>query len=189
MIYAFPFAPLVPTIQIAVDELGRFLAGAPFATHAAADVPSNQIFNQHILGNGEAISCVIWNGSHYITLTDIERVVTARLYAIGRDVIDRRKLQTVITSFLRNLKLNSGYILESSKSELLQLLFKTSCIRSQKKQKVFLWFAVPHEQIFQAVLDRELKTTHPHQAATALRSSELRFPPYYQTYDEDGGLL
>lgn len=117
----FIVATTPPPIQTAVEELGRFLACAPFAAYTTGERSPDRVFNQHILGNGEAISCVVWNGSHFITLTDIERVVTARLYAIGRQVVDRRKLQEIITSFLRNLKVNSGYILEHSKVSTLLL--------------------------------------------------------------------
>lgn len=42
-------------------------------------------------------------------------------------------------------------------SEFLELLFKYNCIRTQKKQKVFYWFSVPHDRLFLDALDRDLK--------------------------------
>jgi hypothetical protein len=37
------------------------------------------------------------------------------------------------------------------------LLYKHQCIRTQKKQKVFLWFSVPHDRLFLDALERDLK--------------------------------
>ena len=42
-------------------------------------------------------------------------------------------------------------------SDFLELLFKHGCIRTQKKQKVFYWFSVPHDRLFLDALDRDLK--------------------------------
>lgn len=42
-------------------------------------------------------------------------------------------------------------------SDFLELLFKHNCIRTQKKQKVFYWFSVPHDRLFLDALDRDLK--------------------------------
>ncbi|KAJ7156182.1 STE12-like C2H2 type Zn-finger transcription factor, partial [Mycena filopes] len=42
-------------------------------------------------------------------------------------------------------------------SPFLDLLFKYQCIRTQKKQKVFYWFSVPHDRLFLDALERDLK--------------------------------
>ncbi|PFH49297.1 hypothetical protein AMATHDRAFT_48848 [Amanita thiersii Skay4041] len=42
-------------------------------------------------------------------------------------------------------------------SPFLDLLFKYQCIRTQKKQKVFFWFSVPHDRLFLDALERDLK--------------------------------
>lgn len=39
----------------------------------------------------------------------------------------------------------------------MELLFHHNCIRTQKKQKVFYWFSVPHDRLFLDALDRDLK--------------------------------
>ncbi|KAJ7468801.1 STE12-like C2H2 type Zn-finger transcription factor [Mycena latifolia] len=44
-----------------------------------------------------------------------------------------------------------------SASPFLDLLFKYQCIRTQKKQKVFYWFSVPHDRLFLDALERDLK--------------------------------
>ena len=44
-----------------------------------------------------------------------------------------------------------------SQSPFLDLLFKYQCIRTQKKQKVFYWFSVPHDRLFLDALERDLK--------------------------------
>ncbi|KAJ7759721.1 hypothetical protein DFH07DRAFT_1060147 [Mycena maculata] len=42
-------------------------------------------------------------------------------------------------------------------SPFLDLLFKYQCICTQKKQKVFYWFSVPHDRLFLDALERDLK--------------------------------
>jgi hypothetical protein len=47
--------------------------------------------------------------------------------------------------------------LEEPKSPFLELLYKNKCIRTQKKQKVFFWYSVPYDRLFQDVLKRDRK--------------------------------
>lgn len=47
--------------------------------------------------------------------------------------------------------------LHNLQSPFLDLLFKYQCIRTQKKQKVFYWFSVPHDRLFLDALERDLK--------------------------------
>lgn len=47
--------------------------------------------------------------------------------------------------------------LEDAKSDLLAFLHQNKCIRTQKKQKVFYWFSVPHDRLFMDALERDLK--------------------------------
>ncbi|KAJ7446068.1 STE like transcription factor-domain-containing protein, partial [Mycena latifolia] len=42
-------------------------------------------------------------------------------------------------------------------SPFLDLLFKYQCIHTQKKQKVFYWFSVPHDRLFLDALEHDLK--------------------------------
>ncbi|KAF9481076.1 hypothetical protein BDN70DRAFT_876816 [Pholiota conissans] len=68
-----------------------------------------------------------------------------------------KKFEEGVFSDLRNLKPGVDACLEEPKSPFLDLLFKYQCIRTQKKQKVFYWFSVPHDRLFLDALERDLK--------------------------------
>ncbi|KAJ6460489.1 STE like transcription factor-domain-containing protein, partial [Mycena vitilis] len=77
--------------------------------------------------------------------------------AFSRPVRNLKKFEEGIFSDLRCLKPGADACLEEPKSAFLELLFKYQCIRSQKKQKVFYWFSVPHDRLFLDALERDLK--------------------------------
>ncbi|KAI9365153.1 STE like transcription factor-domain-containing protein, partial [Pilaira anomala] len=106
---------------------------------------------------GESITCVKWNDAFYISGTDIVRCLVFRFHAFGRPVQNFKKFEEGIFSDLRNLKPGTDAILEEPKSPFLDLLFKNNCIRTQKKQKVFFWYSVPHDRLFLDALERDLK--------------------------------
>jgi len=62
-----------------------------------------------------------------------------------------------IFSDLRNLKAGEHASLEGPRSQFLDCLFKNRAIRTQKKQKVFYFYSVPHDSLFLEVLERDLK--------------------------------
>jgi hypothetical protein len=68
-----------------------------------------------------------------------------------------KKFEEGIFSDLRNLKPGVDAILEEPRSEFLEMLYKNNCIRTQKKQKVFFWFSVPHDRLFIDALERDHK--------------------------------
>ncbi|CAB5390917.1 unnamed protein product [Rhizophagus irregularis] len=68
-----------------------------------------------------------------------------------------QKFEEGVFSDLRNLKPGMDASLEEPKSEFLEMLYKNNCIRTQKKQKVFYWFSVPHDRLFLDALERDLK--------------------------------
>ncbi|KAI8058691.1 STE like transcription factor-domain-containing protein, partial [Gilbertella persicaria] len=123
-----------------IDQLKSFLVTAPNG--------QNEAINQHHLPNGEIVSCVRWNDSFFISGTDIVRCLVFRFLAFGRPVENVKKFEEGIFSDLRNLKPGTDAILEEPKSPFLDLLFRNNCIRTQKKQKVFYWFSVPHDRLF-----------------------------------------
>ncbi|KAI8576003.1 hypothetical protein K450DRAFT_179936, partial [Umbelopsis ramanniana AG] len=108
-------------------------------------------------GTCDSISCVLWKGLLYITGTDIVRSLLFRFHAFGRLVTNIKKFEEGIFSDLRNLKPGTDSCLECPKSDFLDLLYKYKCIRTQKKQKVFCWFSVPHDRLFLDALERDLK--------------------------------
>ncbi|KAF7345230.1 hypothetical protein MSAN_01899600 [Mycena sanguinolenta] len=79
------------------------------------------------------------------------------LQAFSRPVRNMQKFEEGVYSDLRNLKPGVDACLEEPKSPFLDLLFKYQCIRTQKKQKVFYWFSVPHNRLFLDALERDLK--------------------------------
>ncbi|KAG8908969.1 homeodomain transcription factor ste12 [Tulasnella sp. 403] len=126
------------------------------ASHAPPPVP-HPALNRFLLPSGEYVSCVLWNGLYHITGTDIVRALVFRFDAFGRPVRNMKKFEEGVFSDLRNLKPGTDACLEEPKSPFLDLLFKYQCIRTQKKQKVFYWFSVPHDRLFLDALERDLK--------------------------------
>ncbi|KAI9281539.1 STE like transcription factor-domain-containing protein [Sporodiniella umbellata] len=107
--------------------------------------------------NGENISCILWNNLYHITGTDIVRTLLHRFHLFGRPVTNLKKFEEGVFSDLRNLKPGMDASLEEPKSDFLEMLYKNNCIRTQKKQKVFYWFSVPHDRLFLDALERDLK--------------------------------
>ncbi|KAH9832207.1 STE like transcription factor-domain-containing protein [Rhodofomes roseus] len=118
---------------------------------------SHPALNRFLLPNMEYVSCVLWDGLYHITGTDIVRALVFRFEAFGRPVRNMKKFEEGVFSDLRNLKPGVDACLEEPKSPFLELLFKYQCIRTQKKQKVFYWFSVPHDRLFLDALERDLK--------------------------------
>ncbi|KAI8335389.1 STE like transcription factor-domain-containing protein [Chlamydoabsidia padenii] len=135
-----------------IDDLKLFLA-----TAANNWDPSSPPLKRFHLPTGESISCVLWNGLFFVTGTDIVRSLTFRFHAFGRPITNAKKFEEGIFSDLRNLKPGIDARLEEPKSDLLDMLYKNNCIRTQKKQKVFYWYSVPHDRIFLDALERDLK--------------------------------
>ncbi|KAF7320795.1 hypothetical protein HMN09_00165900 [Mycena chlorophos] len=154
-----------------LDRLKFFLATAPsrwdadaemdgahFGHHPNAITPtSHPALNRFLLPSQEYVSCVLWNGLYHITGTDIVRALVFRFEAFSRPVRNMKKFEEGVFSDLRNLKPGTDACLEEPKSPFLDLLFKYQCIRTQKKQKVFYWFSVPHDRLFLDALERDLK--------------------------------
>ncbi|KAF8815250.1 hypothetical protein BYT27DRAFT_7249334 [Phlegmacium glaucopus] len=119
--------------------------------------PPHPALNRFLLPNQEFVTCVLWNGLYHISGTDIVRALVFRFEAFGRPVRNMKKFEEGVFSDLRNLKPGVDASLEEPKSLFLDLLFKYQCIRTQKKQKVFYWFSVPHDRLFLDALERDLK--------------------------------
>ncbi len=100
------------------------------------------------LPNGESVSCVLWEGKFHISGTDIVKIAALRFSEFDRPVVNQKKFEEGIFSDLRNLKAGIHATLEEPRSPFLDLLHSNHCIRTQKKQKVFHWFSVPHDRLF-----------------------------------------
>ncbi|KAK7460613.1 hypothetical protein VKT23_009333 [Stygiomarasmius scandens] len=135
------------------DSSGASSSSDPYPPH----IPSHPALNRFLLPSQEFVTCVLWNGLYHITGTDIVRALVFRFEAFGRPVRNMKKFEEGVFSDLRNLKPGQDACLEEPKSPFLDLLFKYQCIRTQKKQKVFYWFSVPHDRLFLDALERDLK--------------------------------
>ncbi|KAL2752474.1 hypothetical protein ACRALDRAFT_2112460 [Sodiomyces alcalophilus JCM 7366] len=149
-----------------VDRLKFFLMTAP------VDWDHRQYIRRCLLPTGEYVSCVLWNTLFHITGTDIVRCLSFRFQAFGRPVKNSKKFEEGIFSDLRNLKSGTDASLEEPKSPFLDFLYKNNCIRTQKKQKVFYWYSVPHDRLFLDALERDLKREKMGQEATTVAVSE-----------------
>lgn len=149
-----------------VDNLKYFLISAP------VDWQPDQYIRRFLLPTGEYVSCVLWNNLFHISGTDIVRCLSFRFQAFGRPVKNPKKFEEGIFSDLRNLKSGTDASLEEPKSPFLDFLYKNNCIRTQKKQKVFYWYSVPHDRLFLDALERDLKREKMGQEATTVAVSE-----------------
>ncbi|KAL2263052.1 hypothetical protein VTK26DRAFT_8416 [Humicola hyalothermophila] len=149
-----------------VDNLKYFLISAP------VDWSPDQYIRRFLLPTGEYVSCVLWNNLFHITGTDIVRCLSFRFQAFGRPVKNSKKFEEGIFSDLRNLKSGTDASLEEPKSPFLDFLYKNNCIRTQKKQKVFYWYGVPHDRLFLDALERDLKREKMGQEPTTVAVAE-----------------
>ncbi|KAI1122843.1 STE like transcription factor [Nemania abortiva] len=149
-----------------VDNLKYFLISAP------VDWQTDQYIRRFLLPTGEYVSCVLWNNLFHISGTDIVRCLSFRFQAFGRPVRNSKKFEEGIFSDLRNLKSGTDASLEEPKSQFLDFLYKNNCIRTQKKQKVFYWYSVPHDRLFLDALERDLKREKMGQEATTMAQNE-----------------
>lgn len=112
------------------------------------------------------------NNLFHISGTDIVRCLSFRFQAFGRPVKNTKKFEEGIFSDLRNLKAGTDASLEEPKSPFLDFLYKNNCIRTQKKQKVFYWYSVPHDRLFLDALERDLKREKMNQEPTTVAVNE-----------------
>ncbi|SCV73038.1 BQ2448_6963 [Microbotryum intermedium] len=161
----------MPENPVDFDEMRRlraFLDTAPAQLHGSRPLSTplqvegglptaspSRIMLRFKLPNQEEISCILWEENFYITSTDILRIIAYRLNLLGGPLRSWKKIEEGVFSDLRNLKEGRGSIMLESKSELVQLLFRHQCIRTQKKQKIFFWQGVPHEQLYRAAVSRQ----------------------------------
>ncbi|KAJ3114150.1 homeodomain transcription factor ste12 [Phlyctochytrium bullatum] len=163
-----PQPPPMPASDIApLPTFSEPAAGESFVASLEAlrvflgTAPSNWNPDQDIkrfpLPSGEQLSCILWKNLFYITGTDIVRSLVFRFSVFGRPVKNLKKFEEGVFSDLRSLKPGIDATLEEPRSEFLEFLFRAACIRTQKKQKVFFWFSVPHDRLFMDALERDLK--------------------------------
>lgn len=160
-----------------IEDLKFFLATAP------ANWQENQVIRRYYLNNDEGfVSCVFWNNLYFVTGTDIVRCILYKFQHFGRTITDRKKFEEGIFSDLRNLKAGADSVLEEPKLPFLEFLYNNSCLRTQKKQKVFYWFNVPHDKLMADALERDIKKEKLGQTPTSVAVKE---PAVLFKYIED----
>ena len=125
-----------------------------------------------LLSIGQAVLMSCRNNLFHVSGTDIVRCLSFRFQAFGRPVKNSKKFEEGIFSDLRNLKSGTDASLEEPKSPFLDFMYKNNCIRTQKKQKVFYWYSVPHDRLFLDALERDLKREKMNQEATTMAVNE-----------------
>jgi transcription factor STE12 len=128
-----------------IVDLQNFLIAAPFC------LKDNKIASEQI--GPKTISCIWWNENFYITGTDIIKIIVFKFNLIKRPVVNMKKMEEGIYSDLRQYP----GIIENPKSKFIDYLFKNSCLRSRKKQKVFYWDQIDHALLFINALNRDLR--------------------------------
>lgn len=167
-------------------ELNRLRQFLSCVTGSFAD---GELIKRFTMPNGDHISCIKWRESFYITGTDIVKILFFRFALSGKTINNHKKFEEGIFSDLRNLKPGIGSILEEPKSPFLEFLHRNGCIRTQKKQKVFFWNAVNHEQLFTDALERAMRrdksppATQSHVSGTqkTAKSSTKKSSPFVPT--------
>lgn len=168
------------------SELYEFLNNAPKFFREGERIKKFQ------LKNGDYIHCVLWNYHFYITGTDIVKILVWRFQNANRQLGNMKKFEEGIFSDLRNLKPGIDASLEGPRSDFLEFLYKNGCIRTQKKQKVFYWYSVPHEPLFCDALERDMRRDNSHynyngyshenrQQYSDIASSKSQAYPHIQT--------
>lgn len=110
----------------ASNALSWFLATAPSYLPNVVRDPTTQdewardtqlcpAFHRLRLPTGEHVSCILWAGLHYITGTDIVRILSFRFSMLGRTIQNSKKFEEGVFSDLRHLRPGSGAILEESR--------------------------------------------------------------------------
>lgn len=128
-----------------------------FLVNAPKQFRDSERIKKFQLRNGDYIHCVLWNYHFYITGTDIVKILIWRFQNAGRQIGAIKKFEEGIFSDLRNLKPGVDATLENPRSDFLEFLYKNGCIRTQKKQKVFFWYSVPHDALFFDAMERNLR--------------------------------
>lgn len=137
-------------MQARAEQLKHFLQTAP------GNWQEGQQFKAFQISQTSRVLCVLWEGKFYISGTDIVKILSERLRFFGREIVNEKKFQEGVFSDLRAVKPGKGAIIEQVNSDFLTFLRECDSVRTRKKQKVFEWFAVSHDALFETTLRREI---------------------------------
>ena len=132
-------------------DLYDFLGNGP------KDISAVSPIKKYVLKNGDVLHCIYNNNHYYITGTDIVKLILWKFSAANISINSLKKLEEGVFSDLMNLKPGVDATLENPRSVFLEFLYKHGCIRTQKKQKVFYWYSVAHDTLFNDAVEREMR--------------------------------
>lgn len=176
-----PTPSLLPKHPFSDDNDERLIPLKSFLFSAPSQMQGSEtgsILRFMVPDTGEYVSCIAWRGQHLITGTDIVRIIQYRFRCKGIKPEKNKKLEEGVFSDLRSLKAGHDALLEEPRSDLLKFLYEHDCIRTQKKQKVFLWGRVDHDRLFYEAMDREIRR---------YTSMDMRQLLYFQRLGESVG--
>lgn len=100
------------------------------------------------LPNKDSLSCILWDDDHYVTGTDLVKVIEQLMREECPWKVDfGRRFVEGIWSDLRVMKIGRDARLEEAKSEFLEWLNRHGCLKTQKRQKVFYWERVQWDKL------------------------------------------
>ncbi|GAA6026916.1 hypothetical protein JCM8202_000106 [Rhodotorula sphaerocarpa] len=142
-------------MEIAAAHLSNFLSSAPdqLAPHPSqcADVDFTYC-SLALPPSGDEVSCIRWLGAYYMTGTDVVKVLAFRLRSSGVPLPEHKLLKRDVVSRLRPIKAGRGMLLEPTNHDL---------VATRKVQKLFSWYAVPHDQLFDLAVASQLANCGP----------------------------
>jgi len=133
---------------------------------------------------GESITCAWWQDRGVVSGSDIVKAIGAlyRLSHMGRTLKDRKRLEEGIFSDLRSMRCDTDYVLEAANSNLLKFLYRSNAVRTHKRQKVYMWSAVPFMTLYHETVRR-------FDGTTILMQSMVNSIRNSNSHDEAGALL
>ncbi|KAJ6457603.1 STE like transcription factor-domain-containing protein [Mycena sanguinolenta] len=98
------------------NRLKCFLATAPNRWEFQEEGPTTHpALNRFLLPNQEYVSCVLWNGSYYVSKTDVVRSLAFWFEAFSRPVRNFKKFEEGLFYDMRSLKPGADACLEEPK--------------------------------------------------------------------------
>ena len=87
------------------------------------------------------------------------RILQFRFQIIGKPIPDgmSKKFEEWVFSDLRRLMEGEDYSILQPNSAFMELLVANKSVKRAKKQKIFHWWSVPHDELFHSTLFRMMK--------------------------------
>ncbi|RKP16964.1 STE-domain-containing protein [Rozella allomycis CSF55] len=118
------------------------------------------------------IKRVYWYSTWFISCNDITKYVAfCYIQQTGNSIHNMHKFDEGVFSDLRQYKIGVHAVMEENRSEFLSFLLKTGCVKTQKKQKVYIWDKINLDLLVQDATMRELRRGSGSSASNRKRKS------------------